>query len=355
LINVLALLSDKGALGQYRVTYPAQAVAGRNAEFGVHAEATNSLGVEADRVGSGLDVRKVFVPGGVDVISFQRPVSPGSSDVIAWLRRNHPRLGIVVDVDADMPFLGDDSHLKRAISMADVLTVSTQAQKDAYAHPLTYVIRDSVPSSYLSNPARALSRKRSTAELDADRILGTSTLGTGRPYDDLEAMEGALADVVGVDRTGGRRVLFRTVGEKNSHLRDALGIYDVDLEASGNLPLNLQRVALGELDIAVVPQIEPGSALKALEFAAAGVPVVASSTPEHLALQNLGMPLWLVKPRRREWLKAIRGVLSLDDTELRDLARQHRENVRQNHTTERRAAEWAKAWRAAAIATTRKG
>ena len=354
MINALVLYSDKGALGQYRVKFPVQAVSDRLSEMGVRPEATNTLGVTADRVSDGLDVRNVFVPGGIDVISFQRPVSPGSSDVIAWLRKHRPDVGIVVDIDAEMPNVNGegatDKYLRRAIAQADVLTLSTEGLADLYPHKNQIVIRDSVPSSVLSNPARTLSRKKAHAEIDADRIIGTSTVFDAgfRSNDDLEVMHGALADVVGVDRTGGRRVLFRNVGRKDAFLRASLGIQDVDLEASGDLPLNLQRIALGEIDIAVVPQATPRSALKAIEFAAAGVPVIASYTPEHLELQNTGMPLWLVKPKRREWLKALRAVLSFDDAELKDLARAHRENIRQNHTTEQRAAQWARAWLLAA-------
>jgi glycosyltransferase involved in cell wall biosynthesis len=161
-------------------------------------------------------------------------------------------------------------------------------------------------------------------------------------------MEGALAEVVGVDRTGGRRVNFRNIGSAGAQFKIALGVSPGDLEVSGELPPNLYHVALGEIDIAVVPQSYPRSGVRALEFAAAGVPVIASHTPAHVALQNAGMPLWLVKPRRRDWVKALRSVLGLDDAELKDLARQHRENVRMNHTTEQRAGEWAGAWRLAA-------
>lgn len=342
--NALVLYSERGALGEYRARFPAQAVSDRSAEFGMRAEATTTLGVDADRIAEGLAVKRVYVPGGIDVVSFQRPNSPSSFHVIEWLRRNRPQLGIVVESDAEQPALFTDIWLRRSMELAHVVTLSTEAQTELYPHDNKIVIRDSIPSTYLTYPARALTRKKSSAELDADRILGGATLDSR----DIGVMDGVLAEVVGADRTGGRRVTFRYIGEDWPDVYHPLGIARGDFEASGNLPPNLYHVALGEIDVAVVPQFSPRSAVRALEFAAAGVPVIASATPEHLDLQNLGMPLWLVKPRRRDWLKALRSALSLDDAELKELARQHRENVRMHHTTEQRAAQWAEAWRLAA-------
>lgn len=348
--NALVLYSDRGALGEYRVRFPAQAVSDRGPEFGMRAETTDRLDVDADRIAEGLHVKRVYVPGGMDVVSFQRPVSPSSFHVIEWLRRNRPTVGIVVEVDAEMIPPYTDVWLRRSMELADVVTLSTPAQSTQYPHDNKFVIRDSIPSTYLTYPARTLSRRKSHAEIDADRIIGSST--TGEPPElfvpDINVMDGVLADVVGVDRTGGRRVTHRNVGPAGAQFKLALGVAGQDLEISGALPSNLYHVALGEIDIAVVPQARPRSGIRALEFAAAGVPVIASHTPEHVELQSRGMPLWLVKNRRRDWLRALRSVLSLDDKELRDLAVNHRENVRMNHTTEQRAGEWANAWGLAA-------
>jgi glycosyltransferase involved in cell wall biosynthesis len=310
----------------------------------MRAESTNTLGVDADRIAEGLNVKRVYVPGGIDVISFQRPSSPSSFHVIEWLRRNRPQLGIVVELDAEMTMPYTDIWLRRAMDLAHVVTLSTPAQSGLYPHDNKRVIRDSVPSTYLTYPARTLSRKKSSADIDADRIIGGASLDSR----DIGVMGGVLSEVVGADRTGGRRVTFRYIGEDWPDVYHPLGVARGDFEASGALPPNLYHVALGEIDIAVVPQETPRSGIRALEFAAAGVPVIGSITPEHEWLRDAGMPLWLVKPRGRDWLKALRSVLSLDDAELKDLARQHRENVRMNHTTEQRAIEWADAWRSAA-------
>lgn len=344
MINALVLYADRGALGEYRARFPAQAVSDRGAEFGMRAEATNSLGVEADRIAEGLDVKRVHVPGGIDVISFQRPVSPSSFHVMEWLSKNRPNIGLVVEVDAELGSLYTDIWLRRSMELAHVVTLSTPAQSELYPHDNKRIIRDSIPSTYLTYPARTLSRKRSSAELDADRIVGAAGLSSPA----VSVIEGALSDVIGADRTGGRRVSFRYIGEEYPDIFHSLQVNRSDFEASGPLPQNLYHVALGEIDIAVVPQEVPRSGIRALEFAAAGVPVIASVTPEHLNLQSSGVPLTLVKHKRRDWLRELRSLLSLDDVELRDLARRHRESVRMNHTTEQRAPEWAQAWGLAA-------
>jgi glycosyltransferase involved in cell wall biosynthesis len=142
-------------------------------------------------------------------------------------------------------------------------------------------------------------------------------------------------------------VKFRIIGPSTC-ITPILGIHPHDVEASGPLRADLRRVALSELDVAIVPyEDRDASGLQALEFAAAGVPVIASQTREHAQLQEMGVPLWLVKNRPRAWERALRSVLSLDDDELRQLAYAHRESVRRAHTIEKRAHEWAIALRTA--------
>jgi glycosyltransferase involved in cell wall biosynthesis len=327
-------------IGNYRVLLPAKAVTEKRLETGVHIEATDSLGVDAIRAPDGvIEIHKVFVPGGVNVVSFQRPWRPGVAAVIRWLRAQRPDLAIVTDLDDEVPPLPTDEHLKCSIALSDVFIASNQATADKYGYDprRTFVIRTGVPTTMLDNPARALSRKRAQSDLNKDRIVGYSG-------GNLEAMTGALASIIGADRTGGRHVIFRAIGPRNG-VAEALGVSERDVEASGVLRHpDLYRVALGELDVAIVPSGD--NVTRALEFAAAGVPVVALRTPEHEALVNQGLPLWLVK-RKREWTKAVRSMLAFDDRELRDLAASHRANIRQHHTMDRRAFEWARAYREA--------
>jgi glycosyltransferase involved in cell wall biosynthesis len=279
------------------------------------------------------------VPGGIHVISFQRPVREGVADVIAWLRTYRPDVAIMVDLDDSMSVV-DEVSLKRSVALADVLTTSTQALADKYGYDArrTLVIRDAIPEVALENPSVALSRKRVRPGVPVERCVGW----TGVASNDLSATRGALANVVGGP------VTFRSIGPREG-LSEALGLPEKCIEVSGiPLPPQLHRVALGEIDVAIVPTVnqEAGST-KVLEFAAAGVPVIASDTPEHRALLDSGMPLTLVGPRKREWTKALKKYLALDDRQLKDLATAHRANVKRHHTSERRSSQWASAYRIA--------
>lgn len=370
MINVLALYADKSGCGDYRVRFPAAAVNSIEDKFGVHVETSDHFNGEAIKDGVSVRIKRIDIPRGIDVVSVQRPLAGQVAGAVKWLREHRPDIGIHVDLDDDLANVPTSNQaffathpkyspeqnyrwLRQTIALADVFTCSTPeiAQRYGYDQDRTHVIRNAVPESMLQQPSRALGRKPSHAEENRDRVIGwagsVSTHGG-----DLDTMSGALADIVGVDRTDGRNVRFRNVGPKDG-LSEALGLREVDMEASGWLSPEMYRVAMGELDVGLVPLADTRfnrakSYLKAIEFAAAGVPVIASKTPEHEALVRSGVPIWLVKNRRRDWVRAIRSILDLDDKELKNLAHSHRQSVASSHTMTHRATQWATAWRQAA-------
>lgn len=366
MINVLALHADRSGCGQYRVLLPAESVNSRSDELNMRVTTNDHLGADATFENNVYQIRRVDVPAGVKVVSFQRPIQAAMAGAIAWLKTRRPDIGIVVELDDDLlnvpvsntaysqiqPKYNPTENtkwLRDAIRNCDVLTVSTSELARRYSNPKyrTCVVRNGVPASMLDIPARTLTRDRESN----DRIVGWAGY-VGTHPGDLQVTSGALADIVGADRTGGRTVSFRNIGPGDG-VAAALGLQSRDVEASGWLEPDLYRAALGELDVGIVPLEDnvfnrSKSALKALEFAAAGVPVIASNLPEFVELQKAGMPLWLVKNRRREWHSALQHVLSLDDDELADLGASHREFVRRNATVDHRAEDWARAWRAAA-------
>jgi glycosyltransferase involved in cell wall biosynthesis len=333
LINVLSLFSDSGFAGDYRVKLPAEAVTQKRLETGVHIESTNQLGVDASRYGDFIKINKVFVPGGINAISFQRPYRSGTADVITWLRYHRPDLAISVDIDDEMNLPEDDSYLRRSIALADVLTCSSEAlaRRFSYDKHRTFVIRSGVPLSALNTQSVPMSRKRARAGEPKERTIG-SALNTPKDLGVIR-LGSLLSDVT----------TFRNIGVLDG-LTEALGLSQGQVEASGPLPQNLYRVALGEIDVALVPG---SSVTQVLEFAAAGVPVIASDTPEHRELVDQGMPLRLVGRKPGQWTRAIKSMLALDDKELKAIATLHRNNVRQYHTVDRRAFDWAGAFRTA--------
>jgi glycosyltransferase involved in cell wall biosynthesis len=368
-INVLATYSDRSGCGDYRVRFPVAAVNAAE-ELDIYAEAVDHFDGDATFADGRYNIRSVFLPSGVSVVSVQRPMAAAMAGALRWLKERRPDVGLVVELDDDLGALpvANEAHgqlrdnplenpkwFAQALACADVLTVSSPELARLYSRPgrPTFIVRNGVPGSMLSHPARSISRsmRNGGSSVVGDRIIGWAG-NVGTHPGDLEVTCGALADFVGSPFPPNRTVRFRNVGPRDG-VAKGLGLAEEDVEASGWLSPELYRVALGELDIGIVPLADNRfnrckSALKALEMAAAGVPVIASRLPEFEALQLSGMPIWLADARRRHWCGALHRALALTDGELREMAQASREYVRRFATVEVRAPEWANAWRTAA-------
>jgi len=372
-INVMALYADRGGCGEYRVKFPAAAVNARAQDLGVHVTTADHLAADATFTDNKYHIRRVDVPAGVKVVSFQRPLQAGVYGAIAWLKARRPDIGIAIELDDDLDVLPTSNSayrsiqnnplentmwLHKSIALADVLTVSTTELAKQYGRKTrTFIINNGVPTSMLTQPlSRPLSRRREL-EMIGDRTIGWAG-HVGTHPGDLEMTCGALRDFIQTVDMNERHVNFRNIGPRED-IAKSLGLEETNIEASGWLSSDMYRIALGELDIGIVPLCDTRfnrskSALKALEMAAAGVPVIASATPEHDALKRAGMPLWVVRNRRVEWAAALKHLVAMTDGELKELAASHREYVRRYGTVEHRAGDWASAWSAAArIATER--
>ncbi len=374
MINVLALYADLTGCGDYRVRFPAAAV-NADPDLQVRVRTAGHLDADATFTGPKLHVRRVDLPSGTQVVSFQRPTRAALVGAMKWLRERRPDVGIVIELDDDLLNLpaGHEAFgaldprvnsvenlawLRQALSLADAVTVSTPELAKRYggsSRPV-FVIRNGVPESMLSqHPSRAMAQ----GDKENRRIIGWAGY-TGTHPGDLMVTSGAVVDVL--ERCpGGREIRFRNIGPMDG-LVTSLGItphYEHLVEASGWLNPELYRIGLSSLDIGIVPLADTAfnrgkSALKALEMAAAGVPVVASDLPEFRELRQAGLPLWLVRPRRREWVGALSRLCLLDDAELRAAANQHRRWVASYGTVDKHAPEWASAWRYAASVAQRR-
>jgi glycosyltransferase involved in cell wall biosynthesis len=104
---------------------------------------------------------------------------------------------------------------------------------------------------------------------------------------------------------------------------------------------------LGALDVGIVPLAstrfnESKSYLKGLEFAARGVPFVASPLPEYelLAANDIGT---ICPDRGRSWRSAVARLVN--DSVLRDeMAAKGRQIVEEEHTYEVCGEDWIDAW-----------
>lgn len=314
---------DQKGVGHARLIWPAQAA--------------RAEGVEIEIAPSLHTVQEMDA----DVLVFQRTSSPAVVALIPTLQaRGH---AVVVDVDddlaavhhanvaagAEMPRL-----VARACQQADLVIVSTPALAARYApHGRVRVLENCVPGAILSMPRSS-----------DGRTVGWGGF-TGTHPGDLAVTRGGVQDAL--ERTGAR---FHVVGPPVG-VREQLGLAD---EPSATGPLT--RVgefeyerALGQLDVGIVPLADTRfngakSWLKGLQYAARGVPFVASNVAEYRRLGAVGVGV-VVPPRARNWRQRI--VKLLTDPGLCAERAERGFVFASGMTYEKQAWRWVEAWEAA--------
>lgn len=259
--------------------------------------------VEPARVTNTPIVERLPHIGSADTVILNRPLDPGIAEQVR-LWREEGRT-VVVDMDDDFDAVVPEhrihgryttEHLHKACQAASVVTCSTPALVQRYGYGHGVVLRNRIPESYLS-----VTRRTRTEE---NGVAGTwvgwyGSLGS-HPNDPAVAGRGvgdALNDVDGAE--------FVFVGpEKDGPaLRKIFGL-DREVRTLGFYSLNSLGQVLAEFDVGIVPlEITPFNAaksyLKGLEFAAAGVPVVASPTPEYVRGATVGA--WVCAAAPSDW------------------------------------------------------
>lgn len=332
--RVKLVVADYAACGHYRMIWPAQG-AGESFETTI----TEELRVER----RGAQIIGAKDPE-ADVVVLQRPLQSAIADTIPFLQERG--VAVVVEVDDDFAVLPLDhpefdlqtdgmhaGHLARACASADLVTAPTQPILDRYApEGRGYLIRNYIPRWMLDVRDRR----------NEGRTLGWSGIRATHPGD-LEETGGAI------DRILDERpdVRFHVVGPPEG-VTEALRL-DEPAWGTGQLSLPSFIEALGTIDVGIIP-LAPNefnvakSPLKGIEFAAAGVPFVASPTPEYrwLAEQGIG----LLAYDSNDWVEQV-GLL-LDDPALRRIQAAHgREIVRERFLLRDHARQWEFAWQQA--------
>jgi Glycosyl transferases group 1 len=248
---------------------------------------------------------------------------------------------VVVDVDDDlgnMPRRGSQADLAAisqmaACRMADWVTASTPALAERYHFQARgTILRNCVPASLLGLPR----------ESDG-RTLGWGGLASGH-LGDLPTTGGAVAGAL-----EGSGWAFQVVGPAED-VRQQLGLASAP-RATGGLSIGTYQEALGLLDVGIVPLADTPfcrakSALKGLEYAARGVPFVASALPEYelLARENFA----LIARTPAEWRRHLTDLIR--DESLRcEKAAAGLDAVANHHTYEVAAPGWVEAWEAAIL------
>lgn len=386
-VTIAAHAADMGGCGHYRMIWPADVlyVAGVDVDIVLPGDPRANWDVAADldrtvRDGVRRDGQLLTIPD-ADVVVLQRPLTRQLVHVIRELKRAGKV--VVVEVDDDFQTIDPHNiawpatnpshspernwqHLRDACQLADMVTVTTPALAARYGkHGRVRVIPNFVPAHYLHTLPPAAH--------DEVRVGWSGSVDT-HPHD-LQVTRGAVARVL---RRHGLK--FHLIGSGRVPLRDPAGnmladeagklVETTDLRIPRNLGLGPDTMfahtggwlhleqyprALAELDVGIVPLVagafnEAKSWLKGLEYAALGVPFVATPTGPYRALAELG--LGALADRPKQWERELDRLVVDEDHRLEVAATGRR--IANTLTIERNAGRWAEAWSAAAeLSTTR--
>lgn len=255
----------------------------------------------------------------------------GWPEIARWLRENGKL--VVSDIDDWMQGLpvgspGHDGLRERPhISIAamlhtmrhsDILTVSTPALAEAYGHPNTHVL-----PNYLNWPLW----KDVNLSYERDRKTRIGWMGVlkwrGR---DLAVLQGLLGPWL--ERHP--EVEFVAVGGPEPH--DYLGVPPGQRRSAPWLKFPGHVVTTQEIDIGLVPLEytkfnECKSYLKGMEYAACGIPCIATPTQQYREWVEPGVNGFLAR-RPKDWLRCLDEML--DGDAWREMGRQARLKAKGN-------------------------
>lgn len=341
------LESDGSA--NYRLAYPAAALAAQGADMIVDAECAGPTvfwNAEWPGAEEGADPPPTARVVGVvrpdaDVVVMQRPGRRWWADVIPHLQAHGVK--VVVDVDdlfdgidrrhvahkAYQPRPGDihsHSWVDVACEQADLVTTTTPALAARYGHGHGVVLPNLVPASYL----RLIAPQRP----DSFGWTGSTASHPG----DLQVTAGAVGSVARQSGWG-----FHVVGT-GERVAEFLRLPSPP-STTGWLPFADYPNAYATITVAVVPLADTAfnagkSALKMCEAAALGIPVVASPTADNRRMNVAGVGLLASSPG--QWRRRL-GALAANPDMRDDLAGTGRQ-VMVEHTYEKHCGRWWDAW-----------
>lgn len=324
--------------------YPAQAIQKVRPDWQIELYEPGSVAI-ASRAGKATAVRGLD-PNGLDLLVLQRIGAPGPLAFLQWAQANG--IATVVDSDDAMHAIDRENvayriwnggglhwrYLDTAAKTADLVTVTTEALAQHYGrHGRTEVLPNRVPAAVLN-----LEGERD--EHPEQLAVGWAGFTATHPGD-LNVVGDGVAKAVAA--TG---AAVRVVGSAKG-VDEAFQLPDGTTEDLGSRKLGADYYSsLTAIDVAVVPLADTKfnrakSSLKALEFSAMGVPVVASSTPANRELAK-SVPI-LLADTSSQWATHIERLLA-DKQERLERGAAVRKAVRAAWTVEAGAELWASAW-----------
>lgn len=286
--------ADAGGCGHYRMIWPAQALKDQGHDVTIMTpdteESTIRTQMTRDRNGVERVVGLADKPD-CDVLVLQRPLQRLLLETIPHLRK--AGIAVVVELDDDFenihpqnvawshahPNMSPDRNwrwLKKACQAANVTTVSTRSLRSYRSNAI--LLPNFVPQWYTEVP---------TPEWEDPPAIGWSGSVATHPHDLPEA------DAVRKMINNGE-YQFRVVGTGKDVAKE-LGLHGtVDMHPSGWVDIGQYPFEMAKINVGLVPLKanqfnQAKSWLKGLEWAALGVPFIASPTESYLALEGLGI------------------------------------------------------------------
>lgn len=343
--------ADAGGCGHYRLIWPTQTLQKQGARnVLLQAEAAFTANVQ-DLPGGGKHVHSLMTVPEADVVVLQRPLGSDLVQCIPHLQAHG--IAVVVEVDDDFQSVSQRNvawsqvhpsrsphrnwrHLARACAMADLVTVTTPALAKRYGgHGRVAILPNYVPERYFSlTPVRP-------------HPFGSTVAWSGSLLthpDDLQVTRGAVARALG--KQSGVQWAFHCIGG-SPEVAEKLDIHPAAVSVSGwqdlasmDYPRHMAGVDVGIVPLELSAFNEAKSWLKGLEWAALGVPFVATPTHEYRALSELGAGLLADSPRKWESCLTMLMTHEAARTELAEMGRETARGL----TIEKHAWRWAEAW-----------
>lgn len=283
----------------------------------------------------------VQIPDGIDVMVLQRVTFGPVAEAIPLIRAKG--VAVVIDIDDDLDAINpsnpawaslhpqsntrhDWATAALACQRATLVTVSTPALLRRYAaHGRGLVLPNCVPELFLR------------VDRQDSPVIGWGGSVHSHP-DDLQVVGTA------VQRLMDEGHMFQVVGPGEG-VQDALRLPREPL-ATGNIEIgdwavNIARLGIGIAPLALTRFNNSKSWLKALEYAAVGVPPVVSPLPEYERLHR-EHDIGVLAAKPSQWYRELRR-LATDDTWRAEVSERSRAGAAQ-WTVEQHAWKWAEAW-----------
>lgn len=332
-MKVYLVPCDTTGCGMYRMFYPKEAL-------------SRAPDLDIEIVGERLEREDETV------VVFQRPTEAEiAAETIPYLQSKGYAVAVEIDDNLsrlDPKHLGfwyyhpkrnpqsNWRHLEAACAQADMVICTTDALAQQYGgHGRVSVIPNYIPERHVVDAVRT------DVGIDGTRRVGWAGQVATHPGDIDVAARGIRA----VARRSNWR--FSTIGFVDTLA--AVGLQEgPDAEFQPWVPMTAYHQTLQRFDIGIVPLAlthfnEAKSWLKGLEYAAAGVPFVASPTGPYRALHELGAGV--LAEGQKDWQRALTKLA--DDDSWRQEVAEVGLSVAREMTVERNAWRWLEAWHTA--------